>query len=287
MITLQAVIDQELIDIIAKIRAFQQDYPLSVLFPAAASAVQEGAAAIQEQWKAYASGEVLPSGDRVKNPTGGYAASITMNRQTLWAYRISSGADVARWLEDGTPEVDFKETHPYGTRGRVAKKKVKGSPGVFRYVPYIIIPFRWATPGHGAHMGAKNVIPDQVFAKLRAGIKKGTFQRSVVLDGKTASPNFWGEAQSRNTYEWGDRVKGVGGNVEGLAAMKGAPDKKGVARSSYFTFRVISADSPAGSWIKPATKALRIAEQTAQFMSDKVSKLVEAGFYEDLKGMSL
>lgn len=286
MIHLQAIIDQELVDIIAKIRAFQQDFPLSVMFPTAAEAVKAGAYAIQDQWKAYASGEPMPSGDKLKNPSGGYAASIGTKQDTLWSYRISSGASVARWLENGTPEVDFKDTHPYGTRARVAKKKVKGATGVYRYVPYLIIPIRWATPGAGAHMGAKNVIPEQVYARIQSGIRKGTFQRSIVLDGKTSSPNFWGEGQSRNTYDWGSRVKGAGGNLEGLVAMAGAPDSKGHRRSTYFTFRVISADSPAGAWIKPATKAMRIAEQTAAFMSDKVSKMVEAGFYADLKEMT-
>lgn len=284
MITIQAVADQELIDLISKITAFQQDVPISMLFPSAAGAVRDCAIAIQEQWKAYALGEPLPSGDRIKNPTGGYAASINVSKETVWTYRISSGADVARWIEEGTSEVDFKLTHPYGAKGRVAKKKVKGSPGVFRYVPYMIIPFRWATPKSGAHMGAKNVIPEQIYARLRSDIRKGTFKRSVVLDETTASPNFWGENQERRTYEWGDRIKEEG-NISGLVAMKGLTDKRGVAKSSYFTFRVVSADSPAGSWVKKATKAMKVAEQTAQFMSGKVSKLVEAAFYKDLKEM--
>ncbi len=284
MILLQAEIDGELVDIISKIRAFQQDFPLATLFPTAASAVRASAYAIQEQWKAFASGEPLPSGDKVKNSSGAYAASINTSQQSLWSYNILSKAAVARWLEEGTPEVDFKQTHPYGPRGRVAKKKIKG--GGFRYVPYIIIPFRWATPNAGAHMGIKNVIPEQIYSAIQSGIRKGTFKRSVVLNGKTASDNFWGEEQQRNTYDWGDRLKGMGGAINGLVAMAGQPNKKGTRQSTYFTFRVISADSPASAWIKPATKAMKIAEQTANMMAGKVSKVVEAGFYADLKGLS-
>lgn len=290
MIVLQAEMDQELVDVIARIRAFSQDFPLSVLFPTAAQAVKAGAAAIQSQWKAYAGGEPLPSGDRIKRPTGGYAASINTRANSLWDYDITSKAAVARWLEEGTPELDMKETHPYGQRGRVAKKKIKGVKGAYRYVPYVIVPFRWATPNAGAHMGVKNVIPEQIYKRILGGFRKGTFTKSVVLNAQTVSPNFWGNLESRATYDWGSRLKGVGGNLEGLVAMdatyenKGEGLKKARPTSTYFTFRVISADSPPGSWIKPATKPLKIAEQTAAFMSDKVSKMVEAGFYADLKG---
>lgn len=288
MIVLQAEMDQELVDIIGRIRAFQQDFPLSLLFPTAAQAVKGATAAVQSQWKAYAGGKPLPSGDRIKRPTGGYAASINTTPESLWSYRVASKAAVARWLENGTPELDMKQTHPYGPRGRVAKKKMKG--GGIRYVPYVIVPFRWATPKSGAHMGVNNVIPDQVYAAIRSGVRKGTFKKSVVLDGKTNASNFWGDSEARATYAWGDRVKGVGGNIEGLVAMDGTYGDKGDGlkkvrpTSTYFTFRVISADSPPDRWIKPATKPLKIAEQTASFMSDKVSKMVEAGFYADLKG---
>lgn len=291
MIVLQAEVDEGVAAIISKIRAFKQDFPLSVLFPEAADATRGAAAAIQAQWKAYASGDPLPSGDRVKNPTGGYAAGIRMRSDSQWSHHIFSKDAVARWLEDGTPELDMKQTHPYGQRGRVAKKKIKG--GGFRYVPYIIIPFRWATPGYGAHMGAKNVIPDQIYRKVLMAREKGggqTFRRTIVLDGRTASPNFWGDMEGRATYAWGSRLKGVGGNLEGLVAMDGSYEadaggkmKKRTPYSTYFTFRVISADSPAGAWVKPATKAMRIAEQTAAFMRDKANKMVEEGFQADLE----
>ena len=293
MIVLQAEVDESFAEVVGKIRQFQQDYPISVLFPNAAEATRGAAAAIQSKWKAYASGEPLPSGDKLKSPTGGYAASIKTESDSLWSYRIFSKAAVARWLEEGTPELDMKQTHPYGQRGRVAKKKIKG--GGFRYVPYIIIPFRWATPGAGAHMGAKNVIPDQIYRKVLMAREKGgaqRFKRTIVLDGRSASPNFWGEMEGRASYAWGDRLKGVGGALEGLVAMDGSYDadaggglKKRTPYSTYFTFRIISADSPAGSWVKPATKALRIAEQTAAAMKDEANKIVAEGVAADLDNL--
>lgn len=288
MITLQAEMDESLVELIGKIRQFQQNFPMSVLFPQAAQAVKGAAYAIEAQWKAYAAGEPLPSGDRVKAPSGGYAASIGTRSESLWHYITSSKADVANWLENGTAELDMKQTHPYGPRGRVAKKRIpKSQGGGFRYVPYLIIPFRWATPGSGAHMGAKNVIPDQIYKMLTAKMpnKQPAFGRSIVLDGKTQSPNFWGEMQTRSTYKWGDTLQGVGGNIEGLVAMAGQEDKRGRRPSTYFTFRVISADSPSGAWIKPAQKALRIAEQTAEVMRGKVNDMIAAGFQADMEGM--
>jgi hypothetical protein len=286
MITVQAEVDESLVELIGKIRQFQQNFPMVVLFPSAAAAVKGAAYAIEAQWKAFASGEPLPSGDRVKSSSGGYAASIKTRQEGVWHYVTSSKAAVARWLEEGTAELDMKETHPYGPRGRVAKKKIpKRLGGGFRYVPYLIVPIRWATPGAGAHMGAKNVIPDQIYKALIAKDKnkQPKFKRSVVLNEKTASPNFWGEQQQRATYAWGDRLTGEGGNIEGLVAMAGAEKKGGRRESTYFTFRVISADSPAGSWVRPAQKALRIAEQTAAFMKEKVNKMVGDGFAADVE----
>lgn len=281
MIHLQAEVDESIANIIARIREFDMDFPLSRLFPTAAQAAKLAAYSIQEQWKAYAGGEPLPSGDRVKHPTGGYAASIQTKKESMWEYTISSKAAVASWMENGTPEIDMKQTHPFGERGRVANKGTKKNP---RWVPYVIVPFRWATPGSGAHMGIKNVIPEQIYKQIQAGVRKGSFSRSVVLDGKTASDNFWGQSQTRNTYQWGSRLQAEG-NIGGLVAMAGKPKSNGTRESSYFTFRIISADSPAGSWIKPATKPLRVAEQTAEVMADKVSKAVEDGFMADLEGM--
>lgn len=288
MITIQAEMDDSLVDLIAKMRSFQQNFPMSVLFPQGAAALKGAAYAIESQWKSYASGEPLPDGERVKSSSGGYAASINTRQESVWHYVTSSKAAVARWLEEGTSELDMKETHPYGPRGRVAEKKIpKRLGGGVRYVPYLIIPMRWATPGSGAHMGAKNIIPDQIYKMLTAKTKdkKQKFGRSVVLEGKTASENFWGELQSRNTYQWGDRVSGVGGNIEGLVAMAGQPNKQGRRQSTYFTFRVISADSPAGSWIKPAQKAMRIAEQTASFMQAKVNTMIADGFQADMESI--
>lgn len=288
MITLQAEIDESLAALIGKIELFQQNRAMEELFPSAAQAVKGAAYSIESQWKAYAAGEPLPSGDRVKNSSGAYAASIKTKAQSAWVYDIASRDPVARWLEEGTPELDMKETHPYGPKGRVGKKKIpKRLGGGFRYVPYLIIPFRWATPGAGAHMGAKNVIPEQIYKMLTAKTKgKGPqFSRSIVLDGKTMSPNFWGEMQERATYAWGDRLQGVGGDIEGLVAMAGQADSRGRRPSTYFTFRVISADSPAGSWIKPAQKPLRIAAQTAEVMQGKVNDMVAEGFMADMEGI--
>jgi hypothetical protein len=285
---IQAEVDESLATLIGRIRQFQQNYPISVLFPQGAQAVKGGAYAIESQWKSYASGETLPSGDRIKNSSGGYAASINTRQNGFWDYTISSKASVAEWLENGTSELDMKETHPYGTRGRVAKKKIpKSQGGGFRYVPYLIIPFRWSTPNSGAHMGAKNVIPDQIYKMLTAKYmdKSPMFKRSIVLDGKNKSPNFWGESQSRNTYQWGSALLGVGGNIEGLVAMDAGKDKRGRQQSTYFTFRVISADSPASAWIKPAQKALKIAEQTAEAMKGKVNTMIADGFKADMENM--
>jgi hypothetical protein len=290
MITMQASIDSDIFDAIDSMKQFSMGLPMSVLFPNAAQAVKAGAYAIAEQWKSYAGGESLPSGDKIKNPSGGYAKGIAVKQNGMWDYTIYNHSDIAQWLEDGTKAVDFKQTHPYGNKGRVAKKKIpKKEGGGYRYVPYLIIPIRWGTPENGARIGIKNIIPEQIYNKLRVEIKSGTFKKTIVLAGNKYTSNFWGDMQKRSSYSWGSRLQGDAFKGIENSETTGTPYISGLVAmekgrgSGYMTFRVISADSPQNSWIKPATKGMQIAKQTADFMTGKVDKMVNEAFNVDLK----
>lgn len=252
--------------------------------PATVAAFKAGVRVAQATWKGYAMGEQIPGSPyRVKHPSGGYAAAVQVRQEGPFDYTVFNDSAAAHALDDGTPELDMKTTHPYGPKSRVANHGTKKNP---RWVPYLIVPFRWGTPGSsGGHF--RNIIPDQIYAMLRTQIKSGVFVRTKVSPTSHVEPNFWGESVKRAEYEgeegqenWGSMLRNVGGNMEGMSAMNA--DTSGKKSSTYFTFRVISAESPAGSWIKPATPAMHISQHVADNVRDIISEMVESGMKVDL-----
>ncbi|MBA7699373.1 hypothetical protein ES703_108068 [subsurface metagenome] len=87
----------------------------------------------------------------------------------------------------------------------------------------------------------------------------------------------------RATYSWGNRLRGLKvefANLEGMVVFDTGTPK--AVHSTYFTFRVISADSPAGSWIKPATPALNITKAVWEASKEDVEKIIKRGLEKDL-----
>ena len=252
--------------------------------PATTSAFRQGAKIVQTEWKNYALGEPIPgSSYKLKSPTGHYAAGIKVRNEGPFDYTVYNDSLVAHALEEGTPQLDMKTTHPYGEKGRVANHGTKKNP---RWVPYLIVPFRWGTPkATGGHF--RNIIPEQIYQMLQMQMKKGVFVRTRVLPTTHGEPNFWGDQVQRAEYEgedersdWGSMLQGIGGNIEGMSVM--AADTARKRSSAYFTFRVISAESPAGSWIKPATPPMHIAQHVADNVRNIVEDMVQSGLKMDL-----
>lgn len=300
MITVQAVIDTELGQAIAMIRRLSMSESMEALFPEGAQATAIAANSIAGQWKQYASGATLPNGQKIKQPDAGYVASIKVRKNSAFDYTIFTEHEKADFYENGMKAFDMKETHPYGRKSRVAKKKIpKRFGGGFKYVPYVVIPFRWATPNSGAHMGARNVIPQQLYSRILSGMKKGTFKRTTVIDGTKMEPNYFGEMVERAMYasedgigDWGSQVGGgMLSGVPGLgrSGMDGTPMLSGLSamnskgQTNYMTFRVISADSPAGSWLHPGVKGRHVAQQTADKMREEINKNIADGFMATIK----
>lgn len=257
--------------------------------PATREAFDAGVRAAAATWKSVANGAPLNGEVLIKNPSGGYAAGVKVRQTGPFDYTVYNDSKGAEGIENGTPALDMKQTHPYGPKGRVANKGTKTNP---RWVPYLIVPFRWGTPGaSGGHF--RNIIPDQIYSMLRVQIRAGQFIRTQVAVETHPEPNFWGEAVQRAQYQgengregWGSMLRGIGGNIEGLSAMDADNQKTdGVYHknySTYFTFRVISADSPASSWIKPATPPKNVARKIAEYSRDIIAGMVEAGLRADL-----
>jgi hypothetical protein len=120
---------------------------------------------------------------------------------------------------------------------------------------------------------------------------KELFERSTVRATTHTEENFRGQDVERREYDWGDRVlredifsltKGEEEDyyAEGMVAMNTGTLKK--QYSGYFTFRVISADSPAGSWIKPAMPARPVTRTVADVTKNTINETVESAVKEDL-----
>ena len=244
--------------------------------PRTAGAIKSGANMARKTWMGFANGGSLPGiTESLKRPSGAYARSIKIQRNGPFNYEVYSEAKVAEWIENGTKELDMKKTHPYGARSRVTKSgKNKG-------VPYLIIPFRWGTPGA---IGFKNIIPQQVYNLIK---NKKRFEQSTVLITTHGDINARGQSVERREYDWGDRLGSdmsdeVTQNMEGMTSMDGKNIGGKKISSGYFTFRIISAASPQGSWIKPAMRARPVTQAVANLTRETINDIVEGAVMEDL-----
>jgi len=237
--------------------------------PATSHALKAGANLIYDTWHGFALGGSLTGVESLKNPNDGYARSIRNKQTSDFSHEIYSESIAAERIEDGTQEHDMKTTHPYGKRSRVSKKGI----------PYLIIPFRWGTPGKegDTRVGFKNVMPINIYNVMK-NTKK--IKKSKALNSTHNESNFKGQPQERREYEWGGRLKfgmsdDITPNMEGMTRMTG--------RAGYFTFRVISANSPSGSWIRPAVAARPVTKAIADNTQRTIEAIVEMGIMEDLE----
>ncbi|MAH44798.1 hypothetical protein CMI37_03165 [Candidatus Pacearchaeota archaeon] len=225
---------------------------------------------IMGTWKSYALGApIAGSPFKIKHATGAYARSIKHQVRGPFDHLVYSDSPYAGAIEDGSAEIDMKQTHTKGPKSR----RAKAGHG------YLIVPFRWNVPG-----GVKaNIMPDQVYAQIRAGIRNDRFQVSKVLDGRVVEPNYSGELVPRHTYQWGSRFKSTlpgEENLQGLVAMENTTAAQ--ARTSYVTFRIISERSPAHKWVRPAQPGMRIVESVARNTQPIVEEMITDGLMKDL-----
>ena len=186
---------------------------------------------------------------------------------TINAGEAMASTPVAVYLERGVKTYDMKETHPKGKRSRVSKEGV----------PYLIIPFRHGTPGSKYY----SEMPEQIYKKIRDAIKRGEVMLSQRAKGAKRSPNYQGELIPRAQYNWGTRISGTGlEQLEGLIVADVSTPKS--RRSTYMTFRVISANSPAHKWIVKARPAMNITKHVATNTQQIIADIITSGLKQDL-----
>ena len=245
-------------------------------FPATSRALKRAAyQVIAKTWKAYAGGAPIKgTAYRMKRSSGRYSRSIKVRMLSPFNFFIVTEYPVAKFIEDGTSAYDMKDTHPFGKKSRV---NAKGE-------PYLIIPFRHGAHGEGeAGSVHYQPMPEQVYARIRQAMRAGEFAKSKVLKGRRKEENYAGELIPRRTYEWGSRVQTLDPGLdryEGMVAMDTGTRKS--VRSGYFTFRVISVNSPRNKWIYPGTPPRHITQFVAQNTQELVKDMIEDGLKTDL-----
>jgi hypothetical protein len=254
--------------------------------PATEDAMKGVAEYIQEVWQGFAYGGDLDGVEKLKNPSWKYARSIRFHRLGPFQYEIFSESKIAQRIEEGTPEHDMKKTHPFGPRSRVSEKGI----------PYLIIPFRWGTPEgkNGQRVGFKNIMPESVysavkkFKKMRTLVSADSGEKTPTMKGaysdvstkKTMYPNSAGRASYNKGY---GRLKANLAENKNQVGMVRSTDDTGKDRAGgYFTFRIISAKSPASSWIRPAESPRKVRKAVVDHSRSFIEATVSAAIAEDL-----
>lgn len=252
------------------------------LFPHLAMAVARITEAAQKQWQAYAQGAPLPDGKSINNRTGEYARSILTRETGDLAAEVYSDLRYARAIEEGTPAYDLKQILNSSLKVRISKKGRR----------YLIIPFRWGTPGsvmgrnmpEAVHQWWSGKQASSIIGKYRRLSGTGTFD---IRTRKRTTVSGW-------RYKWGDRL-----DTGSLADMGHAPDDKlakrmagmvnfrkpratgGSSHSKFLTFRVMAEGAP--GWIRPAQAGRWPARTTAEQIKPVAEEAFAAAVEADVK----
>lgn len=236
------------------------------VIPNVAGVIQKLAMRACDLWMAYAGGTPLPNGMIVHSRTGNYLRSIQLRQLGEFSWEVFSDCAYARAIEYGG-------TEPYDMHKMLATSmKVRRTNDGRKY---LIIPFRWGTPGTVGF--GKSTMPLNAYPLLKAlepSRVTGMGSRVSGQDGRTMVPQA--------SYAWGGRVSkqslldaGVDGrtarNMAGMVKFQ-SPTSKGSKDTQYLTFRVLSEGS--GGWIRPAIPGKHVAEQVSQKIQTVADKLV-------------
>jgi hypothetical protein len=244
----------------------------AVIFPNQVRAIQEIAEAGHRRWLNYASGkEALPDGSRIRSWSGRYLRSIQLEQTGEHDYSIYSNDPKARVIEEGASAWDLHDI--LYTSHKVRRSK-KGS-------LYLIIPFRHGTPDTvvvGEYSG--NEMPENVYERMREKAKSfitGQFSEPSVHDPETSV--------TRNVYDWGGRLtlaelKELGYDPQdrktqrmaGMVRMDTSTERRG--SSLYLTFRTLSENNPAGTWLIPERPGRYPAKAVAEWLQRETPRIM-------------
>ena len=249
-----------------------QNAPEAAL-PNTAIAFQKAAQYVRKMWTGYLMGSQPLNGvDYLDGVTSAMVRSIRDVRKEDFDYSVYSDNRQLEEITQGSKavEYDMKKTHPYGKKSRVSKKGI----------PYLIIPFRWGTPNKSGTKRAhfNNVIPQ---ANYETSVK-GLAVSSVDAAKKYFEANFSGENIERQGYNWAKNGRLTEDQAWDDRSV-GMVRMKDVRGSTYFTFRIISAKSPAGSWIyhKDGQAGIDMMAALENTVKPHIDELINNGIQAD------
>lgn len=222
----------------------------AALFPNSAAIIEKKSNEVAQAWRNFVSREnndldiEFPKDSNLNG--GKLAESVKAKPDTdILHWKVSSDSKMMDQLINGSPEVkyDMKQTH---TKGRKSRVSAKG-------IPYLIIPFRWGTPNDkGSKRRWNNSIPQVQYNTLVKGMKISSTKNTTHIE-----PNAKGEPIVRPEYNWKSRLSSQDAWNDRASGMVRMKDTTG---STYWTFRIVSAKSPANSWWykRPATQGVDI-----------------------------
>ena len=241
------------------------------LLPATEAAFKNGARLIADTWKAYASGKKEITGvPAMKKPSAAYARGVKIRRDSPTEYTVINESKAAGTIEYGMSGYDMKTTHPFGKRSRVGvhwNEKIK----MLERVPYLIVPFSWGTP---CTVTFHNTMSEDIYDIVKR------MKKSNVLEETHFEENWAGDAVQRREYAFNERlvVDDAAAYESGMVRMNDAATGK----SSYFTFRIISARSPKNSWIHTGIPARHVTEGLQKECGTQVVDDIQTALKTDL-----
>lgn len=220
---------------------------------------------------------------------------IQREKHTPFSHTVYSEDKMVHWLEKGLKPFDMRMTHPFGKKSRRVKPRMVNGKMVQRWEAkrkdgskytvaagdeYLIIPFRHKTKGPG-QQGKKSLA--DVYPEVKKAMGDD-FQRSIVTKSPAQSgkqsPNAWNEMVKRAEYSWGSRLNFPEGdeysNLQGMVVM--GPAKQ----SQFMTFRVVSVNSPNGTWMHPGIKARHYLENIIKRGEGKIQSVISEALSKDL-----
>lgn len=243
------------------------------VLPNTSNAFHQSAQYIQNVWSNYLYGnDKLDGIDALEKPLKPQDVNFRITDPGDFHSKVSATADRLNEIQNGKNPVyyDMKQTHPYGKKSRVSKKGI----------PYLIIPFRWGTPNDKgtkrAHSFFSGIIPSKEYR-----VNVSAMEMSYKTDKIHFEKNSKGEHIPRTEYIWKERLEGWDNRSAGMVRMKD------VRESTYFTFRVISAKSPQGTWLywRDGTDGVDMLGALRRTVKDNVEKIIESGIRADTGNM--
>jgi len=244
--------------------------------------------AIHNKW-------VQQADNAFKKPTRGYRSSIKVNDppDNPLGGSVVATAPYASVIEHGHSGYSLKKMLYTSDKVRwmwTGRGKNR------RLIRALIIPFRHALPARNTTGEAASMpsMPPQIAAKARKMTKTTTTGNRTYgavsrATASTLQARFFGMRNEsaalsaefgeevnvkRATYNWGDRLTGVGGIYEGMVRMDRG--------SGYVTFRVMTEDQPDDMWRVPPRPGQYLASKTAQAMKAEVQRELRAAFRRDV-----